>query len=277
MLKKFDYCKLFLGNDKLLICPKCKKKLKLDNHFLICENKHTYDISKKGTVMLVSNNHVKESKIYNYDLFFYRRLFTQKLFYKKLYEKIGNIVNDFFKGDITILDLGCGEGTHTVNILNLLKCKYFYYGFDYSKVAIDMASDYNGDCRFYFVSDVNDIPIKDNSTNLILDILSPYNKGEVNRLLKDNGLFIKVSPGENYLKELREVLGISLYDKEADVEENLNKNFNNVKKERILQTYKINEEEFNYLLNMTPIENKCVKMIPDKVTIDLIIYIVKKF
>ena len=49
-----------------------------------------------------------------------------------------------------------------MNILNSLKLNYVYYGFDYSKTAIDMASYYNSDVRFYFVADVNNVPIKDN-------------------------------------------------------------------------------------------------------------------
>lgn len=158
--------------------------------------------------------------MYNQTLFLNRRKFIEKLFYYELYDFISNIVNNKFKKKINILDFGCGDGAHTINILNLLDCKYNYYGFDYSKVAIEMASKYNYYSRFYFVGDVNDVPIKDKSVDLILDVLSPYNKYEVIRLLKDNGLLIKVSPGKDYLKELRGCLAISTYEKQNDIENN---------------------------------------------------------
>ena len=79
MLSKFDYSKNFLKNDDLLICPICKERLILNDHSLVCKNKHTYDISKKGITTLVSHNHIKESKIYNYELFSNRRKFIQKM------------------------------------------------------------------------------------------------------------------------------------------------------------------------------------------------------
>ncbi len=140
---------------------KCKNKLYFNEHYLICDNKHTYDISKKGITTLIANNHIKRSKVYNQTLFLNRRKFIEKLFYYELYDFISNIVNNKFKKKINILDFDCGEGAHTINILNLLDCKYNYYGFDYSKVAIEMASKYNYYSRFYFVGDVNDVSIKE--------------------------------------------------------------------------------------------------------------------
>lgn len=273
MLSKFDYSKSFLKNDDLLICPICKERLILNDHSLICKNKHTYNISKKGITTLVSQSHIKESKIYNYELFSNRREFIQKMYYKDLYNKIIHIINQQFDKKINIVDLGCGEGAHTMNILNSLQLNYVYYGFDYSKTAIDMASYYNSDFRFYFVGDVNNVPIKDNSIDLIIDILSPYNQSEIKRLLRKNGMFIKVAPGKNYLKEMRNATNISTYDKDLEVEQNLKKNFKVVKKEHILKTYPTTKNDFKLLLKMSPMYNEKANKIPDAITIDLMIYI----
>lgn len=196
------------------------------------------------------------------------------MFYQKLYDKIVRIINKHFNKNINILDLGCGEGAHTINILNNLKLNYKYYGFDYSKIAIQMASDYNSNNRFYFVGDVNNIPINDHSIHLIIDILSPYNQLEVKRVLKKKGLFIKVSPGKNYLKELRLATGISIYDKDTEVERNLEKNFKNVRKENILITYPITNEDFMLLLKMVPMQSEKILNKPNTITIDLNIYII---
>ena len=46
MLSKFEYSKQFLENDKILICPICKKKLYFKEHSLVCENTHNFNISK---------------------------------------------------------------------------------------------------------------------------------------------------------------------------------------------------------------------------------------
>lgn len=276
MTSKFEYSKNFIENDGILICPICKKNLYFKEHSLVCENSHNFNISKKGITNLVSHSYIKESNIYNYDLFFNRRCFIQKMFYQKLYDKIISIINKHFDKNINILDLGCGEGAHTINILNNLKQNYKYYGFDYSKIAIQMASDYNFNNRFYFVGDVNNIPIKDHSTHLIIDILSPYNQLEVKRVLKKKGLFIKVSPGKDYLKELRLAAGLSTYDKEIDVEQSLRKNFKEVRKEKILIICPITNEDVMLLLKMSPIRSKKILKKFNTITIDLNIYIIKR-
>ncbi len=277
MLSKYEHATKFLKDDTLLSCPICNEILKEYDHSLICNNNHLFNISKKGTTVLLNTSNYKDSKIYNHNLFYNRRKFIEQLFYNKMYNKIETIINEYFSKNriINVLDLGCGEGSHTLTILKNINKKYKYYGFDYSKNAIDMASDYNDANRFYFVADVNNIPAKDNSIDLIIDILSPYNEKEIKRVLKKNGLFIKVSPNKNYLKELRESLNIETYEKEKEIENNFRKHFKSADKTIIRDTLPIDKNDFEYLLNMTPIHNKKVVEAPKNITIDLVLYIVK--
>ena len=137
-----------------------------------------------------------------------------------------------------------------------------------------MASDYNFKNRFYFISDVNNIPIKDNSIDLIIDILSPYNHLEIKRVLKKDGIFIKVVPGKNYLKELRNAIKLGSYNNASEVEKNLRKYFKVVQKESILTTHQITNEDFMLLLKMSPMHSKKTFNMPKVITIDLNIYIV---
>ena len=92
-------------------------------------------------------------------------------------------------------------------------------------------------------------------------------------MLKNNGVFIKVAPGKDYLKEMRAAANISTYDKDEEVEQNLNKNFKVVKKKHILNTFPITKDDFKLLLKMSPMYNDKVFKIPEKITIDLMIYI----
>ena len=274
MKSKFEISEYFLKNDNILICPICGNRFLFIDNSLKC-NKHNFDISKKGTVNLVYSKHYKDSKVYNYELFKNRRDFILKGFYDKLYKRISNILSNRFSSECTILDLGCGEGSHSKFILDLLKFNYRYYGFDYAKEAIKLASDYVDNNRFYFLGDVNNVPIKDKSIDIILDILSPFNEKEVKRVIKDDGIFIKVSPGENYLKELRDVLGMKSYNNADEIFNNLQKKFSKIDKYNLNYKTQINEDNFQNLVKMTPAQKNSSSVI-DFVTIDLNVYVIKK-
>ena len=177
--------------------------------------------------------------------------------------------------NLSILDLGCGEGTHTINILNKISGNYNYCAFDYSKSAINLASDYNSTNRFYFDGDVNNIPITTNSIDVIIDFLSPYSESEVKRVLKKGGMFIKVSPNKDYLLELRQALGLNEYQKQAKVIDNLAKHFKNISTKTYTKSFAISKEDQDNLIGMTPINTTQNSLEIPSITIDLNIYIIQ--
>ena len=257
------------------ICPYCKEKMLLVGESLKCTNRHTFDITKKGTINFIISPKIKESKIYNEKLFTCRRKFIENGYYADVYESIANEINNLNLDDIKILDLGCGEGIHSINILNKIKNCYRYFGFDYSKDAINLASDYNSSNRFYFNGDVNNIPIASNSMDVIIDFLSPYSESEVKRVLKKGGLFIKVAPSSDYLIELRNANGLEKYQKQQEIIDNLGKHFKNILIENYHKTFKIEQDDVENLIGMTPLKLNMTNLKIEQVTIDLNVYKVR--
>ena len=148
---------------KLLACPKCHQQLHLENKTLKCENNHCYDISKRGYINLLLNpdkdtNNPGDSK----ESLVARKAYLNKGYYDPILNQVITCIDEFkHQDDLSILDLGCGEGYYTQGLK-----KHFensdIYGLDISKIAIDMATRYRKDVT-WLVGNSKNIPILDHS------------------------------------------------------------------------------------------------------------------
>src|SRR5699024_10863755 len=112
-----------------------------------------------------------------------------------------------FKSNFSIVDMGAGEGSHLYHISNKLQSNFdktvVGIGLDISKEGIlEAAKNYEN--NIWIVADLAKTPMIDRTVDVMLNILSPSNYEEFNRLLKDDGIMIKIVPREGYLKELRQ-------------------------------------------------------------------------
>ena len=183
-LKKIDYLKenVLLISDKL-VCPVCNCDVEIINNSLKCENNHTFDFSNKGYFIFYRTSKIKNSKIYDTDLFMHRRKFINYGFYEELHNIISNIINQKDES-ILILDLGCGEATHDKIILDKLDNNSKIIGVDISKDGIKIASDYVNSNVIPVVLDLNNLPFKSETFDVIIDILSPSNEKEIKKVIK---------------------------------------------------------------------------------------------
>lgn len=275
-MKKIDYfVKNYNRLSENITCPFCNEKLNFYDNSLQCVNKHTFNISKKGTTILYKTSKLKQEKIYNKNLFFNRRKFINSGFYDELHNKISTIINKY--DNAVILDMGSGEGTHDYKIkAKINNVKTTVIGIDLAKDGIDLFNDYIDDNFIGIVADLNNVPLTNESIDIILNILSPSNENEMSRLLKKDGIIIKVTPKKQYLHELREVLNIKQYENENVIFNNINSKYEILIKDEYVKTFNLNEEEFKYLINMTPLSNN-YKDIPkiDEITIALNIYVLR--
>jgi len=173
---------------------------------------------------LNKHNKHRNEKFYDSILFDNRTKFIDGNFYNSLHEIISTIINKKNNAKY-IVDMGCGDGTHDNKILDLLTDKDTYlFGVDISKEGIVYSSNYVDKKIIPIVADLNDLPFVDNSIDVILNILSPSNENEMRRILKEDGIIIKVTPKKEYLKELRTILQIKEYENEEIIDENIKKN-----------------------------------------------------
>lgn len=279
VLKKIEYTKdnlLRTNIINILRCPICQNNINIINNSLICENNHCFDITKKGYFTLLRKNQLRIDNIYDRNLFKNRIQFINNKFYNELHILISKIIKEH-KGTNIIVDMGCGDGTHDKIILDYLKDKHsFIIGTDISKNGIEFATNYVSNNFIPLVCDLNYMPLKNNSIDVILNILSPSNECEMSRILKNNGIIIKVTPKREYLCELRKAFNIKEYENELQIEKNIYKNYNVINKYSINEKKKLNEETLVELLNMTPLtKNNNGNIEINEITIALNIYVLR--
>ncbi len=115
-----------------------------------------------------------------------------------------------FKEKITILDAGCGQG-YFCNLLNTKK--YNVTGVDISNNAIKKAKTLYPEINFKVCSLEDRLPFNNSSfdvvwsTEVIEHIFYVYNYlHEINRILKQNGIFVITTPYHGLIKNLAIVL-----------------------------------------------------------------------
>lgn len=245
-LKRFETAKLFS-------CPFCQQALFLSENSLKCKNKHSFDLAKFGYVNLAPQ--VKQSKDYDKSNFQNRQLILEAGFYQPILKKLLEILSSLSQHD-NLLDIGCGEGYYARNLQAQLPAKHIY-AFDLSKESIQLAAKSDHSLTVsWFVGDLAHIPIQDASMNVILDIFSPANYQEFQRVLRKNGLLIKVIPSSQHLQEIRSIVAEQLTNTNYSnhkIIEHLEEAFTITNSYDVAATFSLRENEKAALLHMTPL------------------------
>ena len=193
--------------------------------------------------------HAATSK-YSKELFESRKYMIDSGLYDPLQRRIAELV----EGAMTILDTGCGEGSHLVRICQLLGHDTVGVGIDIAKEGIIAAAKhYSG--KIWCVGDLAKSPYGTSSFDVILNILSPANYEEFQRLVKPRGMVVKVVPQSGYLQELRKQLFTDSQKETYSNEQTVTRfrdYFSNVVVERITYTKPIAQQLVPALLEMTP-------------------------
>ncbi len=222
-----------------LICPKCNQPLEVEGKSCKCSNRHSYDFSKEGYINLL----LKESVSHGDDVQMVkaRTSFLNTGAYSFLRDALCELVKK--ENSSLLLDLGCGEGYYTSAFSSKEK-----YGFDLSKSALKYASKHDKTTQ-YVVSSIFHIPLENEVADTIVTCFAPIASLEIERLLKENGCFIVVTPDENHLIELKELLYQEAYKNEVkDIEINLKKE----KELHIQEKFEVDTEHLLDLFQMTP-------------------------
>lgn len=234
----------------LMRCPRCGSAFSLNGASLICEQNHCYDLSRRGYVNLAPS-HDQSAEKYDADLFESRRIVFESGFYQPVMEAIAALLP---KDEITVLDVGCGEGWYARTLAGQFP-EAELLGLDISRDAITAAAQSQSRAN-WLVADLKRLPVADHSVDVLLDVLTPADYAEFARVLKPEGLLIKAIPGVEYLHEVRHAVAPWLrsgdsYDN-TRVVDHLRENAQVLSDTEICVTTPLTLEQSHAFLRMTP-------------------------
>ena len=233
-------------------CPLCGAAFELQGFSLVCENKHTYDLAKKGYVNLF-NGYTKITQTYDKHLFTARKIVSDIGLYSRLCDELCEIITK--QSAYNILDAGCGCGNLTHEIFAQIPT--FTVGVDLSKEGIEFAAaNFCESDLIWLVGNLNNLPFADAKFDVILNILSPANYQEFGRVLRPGGILLKVLPNADYLKELRRFIYGENDNNEysnKDVLNNLAENATIKELRELKYTHAVSAKNIVALFDMTPL------------------------
>lgn len=236
-------------NHSSLRCPLDECELTYADHTLVCDHGHQFDVGKPGYANLLSVQHKQsrdpgDSKA----MIVARSQFLSRGFYQPVAQLLIDQIATFAPSKLTIVDAGCGEGYYLHALSNAFDKQLHLIGFDISKWAVQQAAK-RCDGTWLIASNKR-IPIGDGSADVILDMFGFPDFDSFSRVLKPNGVLICVTPAQNHLIELRELL----YDEIRNKTDNRNypPRWNVIHSQRLKFEVVLNQEDVQNLLLMTP-------------------------
>lgn len=187
---------------KDLRCPLCHHPLLQNTQGLVCDNRHQFDRAKEGyfNLLPVQNKHSREPGDAKEQLQA-RRQFLQAGFFEPLKTRLQKLLPPTAK---TVLDIGCGEGYFTAGFSAALP-DAIVYGIDIAKAGVRLAAKVakENSNLVYCVASSVDLPIADESIDVVTRIYAPSKDSELWRVIKPEGRLVIVAPGKNHLLGLR--------------------------------------------------------------------------
>ncbi|WP_051217395.1 putative RNA methyltransferase [Paenibacillus assamensis] len=269
--------RLFTEYGTIFACPICSQSMEVQARSLVCGNRHSFDIAKHGYVNMLSRTHTTK---YDKQLFTARSAISADGFFapmiEAVYAAIARAVGPTVNG-LKILDAGCGEGSLLSDIQrNLMEHshgKHLGVGIDIAKEGISLASrkgardsvasralkgyrDHEDLDTIWCVADLANCPFADQSFDVILNVLSPANYTEFQRLLVKDGCIVKVVPNRAYLQQLRGLLYNQVDSKVYSNEQTLalfRRHFELLDVQYIQYEYALNRHQLRQLIEMTPL------------------------
>lgn len=236
----------------IYICPKCKAPLVFEERSAKCAAGHSYDRAKEGYFNLLLTN-VGGTHGDNKEMILARRAFLDAGYYAPLSDALNALVCRVLPEKGRILDAGAGEGYYTGRLAEALaatKKNAEIYSFDISKEAVRRLAKRRADLH-PTVAGVYDMPVAEESVDMLLCFFAPFAREESLRVLKKGGYLSMAVPEREHLFGLKKKIYADPYYNE--VSDEIPEGFSLVESVEIRKTVTLTEpSHIRALFEMTP-------------------------
>ena len=189
-------------------CRVCGGILEREGQSYFCPRRHCFDIARSGYVNLLPPSAAGKRHGDDRTMVRARTALLDRGFYDPLSALICSLTVEYAPNTLTVLDVGCGEGKYSADVLHALDDagkSATVVGIDISKEALPAAARREKRLILAAASSAA-LPLEDESADILLNIFSPFMGTEFRRVLKPGGRLIRAVPLEDHLWELKSLI-----------------------------------------------------------------------
>jgi 23S rRNA (guanine745-N1)-methyltransferase len=233
-----------------LRCPVCAEGLMLADRTARCPRGHSYDLAKQGYLNLLpaASNGIEGDSAAMVGA---RTVFLGTGHYAAIRDAL--ILASELGEDDLVVEVGAGTGYYLAGVLGLGPQRRGI-ALDVSKFAARRAAKLDPRIASVVCDAWQELPLVDGSAQLMLNVFAPRNAAEMARVLAPGGRLLVVTPNQQHLAELVDVLGLVSVDEEKErrLQESLAGEFDRIGSEVVEETMRLDRTAVEQLVLMTP-------------------------
>jgi 23S rRNA (guanine745-N1)-methyltransferase len=234
----------------VLRCPACQRGLTLIDRTAKCASGHSYDLAKQGYLNLLpsaSTGIDGDSAA----MIGARTVFLGGGHYAPIRDAL--ILAAGLREDDVVVEVGVGTGYYLAGVLGAAAGRRGI-ALDVSRYAARRAAKADPRIGSVVCDAWRELPLQDNSAQWMLNVFAPRNAAEMARVLAPGGSLLVVTPNQQHLAQLVDVLGLVKVDeqKERRLQESLSGEFVQTGSEIVEETMRLDRTAVEQLVLMTP-------------------------
>jgi 23S rRNA (guanine745-N1)-methyltransferase len=236
----------------ILCCPLCGERFEVAGSALRCGRRHTFDIARHGYVSLLTGD-MRAASADTAPMVEARAAFLGAGHYEPLAHAVADAAAQECGAQGAILDAGAGTGYYLAATLDALP-DAAGLGLDISKFALRRAARAHPRAGAAVWDVWRDLPVRTDSTDVVLNVFAPRNGPEFRRVLRPGGALVVVTPTSRHLAELRLAAGMLAVDtdKEQRLGRTLDAHFRPGRTQTHEYPLRLTSQEANDLVSMGP-------------------------